>query len=303
MLLTKRFLCSLLLLVNNVLAVPQSPTTQSSSDSDDDDLLLTSSRTTTTSSTPSAPSKSPSITRIPHPRPFTTHKASQGILHSQSFTPPHPTFTQHPGPRPRPTGTDPPTHVPHRDRDRNSQPAQKPIAIVFEVLAGLVALAIAATIIRCIYNYSRAPKRDRIAEVLSRHQLQRELEELERNPLTLRREVSVRDPAPPYFPPPPAYTHNLPQPATLAPERPTDYTQIPTSTPPPSPPSPPHPLPPSPIHLSAPTTDPERSRSHVAPPIMSSSESQHILVSTSLTDLSPPSTTHTLEPLPSQPSG
>ncbi|PPQ63430.1 hypothetical protein CVT24_004940 [Panaeolus cyanescens] len=223
-----------------------------------------------------------------HQHPITTTTSSR---HHVIPPPPRPTHSQPPRPRPRPSGTNPPSHVPHRDRDRNSRFAQKPIAIVFEVLAGLVGLAILITVLRCLYKYNRAPKRDRIAEVLSRHNLQRELEELERNPLALRRE-SLREPAPPYFPPPPAYTHQLPQPASLPPERPMEYTQLPTSTPPSSPPMQVNTLPPLPSRPSADTD-----------PISSVQPDSSIITSTSLPAVSPPTMPITVEPPPSHTSG
>lgn len=124
----------------------------------------------------------------------------------------------------------------------SQQSGQKAIFVVFEVLGGLLALGLFLCIGRCCYQYRKAPKRDRIAEVLNRHNLQRELEELERNPQILRR-LSLREPAPPYYPAPPSYeitpspsiagtnytdvdTHDLPrassspQPSILIPPRP-----------------------------------------------------------------------------------
>jgi hypothetical protein len=122
----------------------------------------------------------------------------------------------------------------------SQQSGQKTIFVVFEVLGGLLALGLFLCLGRCCYQYRKAPKRDRIAEVLNRHNLQRELEELERNPQILRR-LSLREPAPPYYPAPPSYevtsspsiagtnytdmdTHDLPssspQPSILIPPRP-----------------------------------------------------------------------------------
>ena len=144
-----------------------------------------------------------------------------------------PTRTNHPF-VPFPTGATQPSQD-------SQQSGQKPIFIVFEVLGGLLALGLLLGLGRCCYQYRKAPKRDRIAEVLNRHNLQRELEELERNPQILRR-LSLRDPAPPYYPAPPSYeitssritagtnysdmdTHNIrssssPQPSILIPPRP-----------------------------------------------------------------------------------
>jgi hypothetical protein len=75
---------------------------------------------------------------------------------------------------------------------------------VFEVLGGVVAGLLLLSFLRCCNNYRKTPRRDRIADIVHRHNLQRELEELERNPRTLRR-PSLPEPAPPYFPRPPSY--------------------------------------------------------------------------------------------------
>jgi len=73
-------------------------------------------------------------------------------------------------------------------------------AIVFEVLGALAGLLLFLGLLRCLYSYNRTPHRDRIAAVLHRHQLQREMEELERNPPEPRR--SLEPPPPPYLAPP-----------------------------------------------------------------------------------------------------
>jgi len=103
---------------------------------------------------------------------------------------------------PRPSRTNHP-FVPFHTGDPppSQHSGQKPILVVFEVLGGLLALGFLLCLGRCCYQYKKAPKRDRIAEVLHRHHLQREMEELERNP---QRRPSL-DPAPPYFPKPPSY--------------------------------------------------------------------------------------------------
>jgi len=106
---------------------------------------------------------------------------------------------------PRPSRTNQPFVPFHAgDPPPSQHSGQKPILVVFEVLGGLLALGFLLCLGRCCYQYKKAPKRDRIAEVLHRHHLQRELEELERNPGILRR-GSLRDPAPPYCPDPPSY--------------------------------------------------------------------------------------------------
>lgn len=146
-------------------------------------------------------------------------------------------ITPHPTPTRAHTITIIPTSTEPRQRHDGHQSSQKPINIFFEVLGGVVGLAILISCIRCCYSYNRTPKRDRIAAVLQRHQLERELEELERNPFTLRRSPS-NDPVPPYFPPPPTYeviTSTNPASSSL---QHSGYLEISTASPPPSPPSP-----------------------------------------------------------------
>lgn len=129
----------------------------------------------------------------------------------------------------------------------HSQSGQKPISIVFEVLGGLFASALILGFIRCYHNYRKTPGRDRIADILQRHHLQRELEELERNPVLLRRHQSLREPAPPYFPRPPSYENpnqrtSMP-PVTLGrgedhpqPDNRSQYSAVSTHSPPSTPP-------------------------------------------------------------------
>ena len=107
--------------------------------------------------------------------------------------PPGPTKTNHPIV---------PFHTADPPPSRHS--GQEPIFVAFEVVGGLLALGFLLCFGRCCYQYRKAPKRDRIAEVLNRHHLQRELEELGRNPQILRR-LSLHEPAPPYGPDPPSY--------------------------------------------------------------------------------------------------
>lgn len=106
---------------------------------------------------------------------------------------------------PRPTRTNDPVVPFHSPPSRSRHSGQEPIVVVFEVLGGVLALGFLLCLGRCCYQYRKAPKRDRIAEVLHRHHLQRELEELERNPQILRRPNSLCEPAPPYCPDPPSY--------------------------------------------------------------------------------------------------
>jgi hypothetical protein len=114
------------------------------------------------------------------------------------------------------------------------QANQKPINIAFEALGGILVVGMLLGFLRCCYNYKKTPRRDRIADVLRRHHLQRELEELERNPVSLRRPF-LREPAPPYFPRPPSYEQINSTHQGTAPPR-ADYSAVPTHSPSPSPP-------------------------------------------------------------------
>jgi hypothetical protein len=84
------------------------------------------------------------------------------------------------------------------------------VIVICAVLGGIFGVGFLLCLIRFLHNYRKTPPRDRITGVVSRYQLQRELEELERNPFSLRR-ASLREPAPPYFPRPPPYSsrHSL----------------------------------------------------------------------------------------------
>ncbi|KAL0949274.1 hypothetical protein HGRIS_009351 [Hohenbuehelia grisea] len=112
----------------------------------------------------------------------------------------HITFPQDTLPTQRPSRPDRP---PPENRERR-HPQQNPVAIVFEVIGALAGVALVLSIIRCIYSYRRTPNRDRIAALVERHRLQREMEELERNPRILR-PPSFVEPPPPYLPRPPSY--------------------------------------------------------------------------------------------------
>lgn len=171
----------------------------------------------------------PFITNRPHSVPTGGHHQSVEIISRPTLPTPHSRPITHP----RPTG------IFHTPTPANSN--QSTIAIVFEVLGGLVGLAILYSFFRCCNNYRNTPRRDRIADVLQRHQLQRELEEIERNPAILRR-PSLREPAPPYFPRPPSYDDLAPSLMRTAPPR-TEYAPLVTYSPPPSPPMSQRPLP------------------------------------------------------------
>ncbi|KAJ7284146.1 hypothetical protein C8J57DRAFT_754517 [Mycena rebaudengoi] len=72
--------------------------------------------------------------------------------------------------------------------------------IVLATLGALAGLLLLASLLRCLYSYNRTPNHDRINSILHRHQLQREMEELERHPPERHRAFIA--PPPPYLPPP-----------------------------------------------------------------------------------------------------
>ncbi|KAF7352529.1 hypothetical protein MVEN_01217900 [Mycena venus] len=78
---------------------------------------------------------------------------------------------------------------------------QSEATLVFEILGALAGVIFFLSVVRCIYSYNRTPSHDRITSILHRHQLQREMEELERNPPDHRRSL-VEPPPPPYIAPP-----------------------------------------------------------------------------------------------------
>ncbi|KAF8897842.1 hypothetical protein BD779DRAFT_405121 [Infundibulicybe gibba] len=170
----------------------------------------------------------------------TAHKPTQShalhpppTQHAAGPVPPHitPTRTKRP---PIPAQTDPP---------RGGSPAgHKPIAILFEVLGGIAGVVFLALTLRCVYVYKRTPHQDRIAAIVNRHRLQREMEELERNPRPLWRPRNW-EPAPPYFPPPPEYVG----PANVSTVAVTEHPTRDSDSPPlPERPLPQTPLPPTP---------------------------------------------------------
>lgn len=118
-----------------------------------------------------------------------------------------------------------PTQPPHSSGAPHRQSGQKPIFVVFEVVGGLIGSILLIGLLRCCYQYNKAPKRDRITEVLNRHHLQRELAELEQNSHILRR--PPLGPAPPYFPAPPPYKIIASTPIS-ANAHPTSYTDLDT---------------------------------------------------------------------------
>jgi hypothetical protein len=205
-------------------AAPTS-TTSSTSSTHNSTLTATSTTSHKTHST-RIPTHIPVGPPVPLPHTPVISRPGVSITHTHSVDPAIPVHTRVPFQNPPQSG-------------------QKPISIVFEVLGGLAASALLFGFIRCFRSYRKIPARDRIAEIVQRHQLQRELEELERNPGRLRRHPSLPEPAPPYFPRPPSYDHLLPSmpPVSIAPrhhhpgvDNRAHYTPVATHSPPSTPP-------------------------------------------------------------------
>lgn len=128
----------------------------------------------------------PTTRHFPHP----TGDRTPGYPFTRSWTP-------HPYPSPTAAGNSQPVHH-----------GQSPVAIVFEVLGAALALFLLFALARCFYSYRRTPPRDRIGAFMSRHQLEREIEEMERDRLQRFAQVVEHyrwHPPPPPYQPAPAY--------------------------------------------------------------------------------------------------
>ncbi|KAI0340940.1 hypothetical protein BDW22DRAFT_1421434 [Trametopsis cervina] len=111
-----------------------------------------------------------------------------------------------------PSHPSPPFHHSAPQRSRAISPA----AIAFAVIGGVVGVFILFTAARCCYSWKRAPPRDRIHDVVTRHYLDREMEEREREDFRRRWTLFRASAGSPtrFVPPPPPY---VPAPAYDAP--------------------------------------------------------------------------------------
>ncbi|KAL4249672.1 hypothetical protein ABKN59_007039 [Abortiporus biennis] len=132
-----------------------------------------------------------------------TSSTTQPTSHRLSVTQTHSLpITIHHGP-PGMVPTSQP-HPPQAATSGSHSKKQPVVAIVFEILAGIAGLAVILGLVRCFYVWKRTPSRDRIQTLLSRHRLEREMEELEREDLQrrmqhVRRTSLYRPPPPPYL--------------------------------------------------------------------------------------------------------
>ncbi|EJF62400.1 hypothetical protein DICSQDRAFT_135993 [Dichomitus squalens LYAD-421 SS1] len=93
--------------------------------------------------------------------------------------------------------------APSSSRNSNGH-GQSAVAIAFEVIAGVVGLVVVLALARFLYAYKRTPPLDRVSVYVNRHNLEREMEEMERDRMaTFARALeSFR-----WRPPPPPYQH------------------------------------------------------------------------------------------------
>ncbi|KAI0092192.1 hypothetical protein BDY19DRAFT_990925 [Irpex rosettiformis] len=173
------------------------------------------------SATSSTPGSSSQATITP------THDTSDSAAHSsrptgkghrphsgtgvsrQSHQLPHPTIIpSFPSPENPPNHPLPPSHPQspsqHQQLRSHGLPA---VAIAFAVIGGVLAVFLTYMGARCCYSYRRAPPPDRINDVMSRHYLDEELREREREEMQ-RRWIRFRSSAASptrHVPPPPPY--------------------------------------------------------------------------------------------------
>ncbi|KAH7916285.1 hypothetical protein BJ138DRAFT_1139997 [Hygrophoropsis aurantiaca] len=109
----------------------------------------------------------------------------------------HPSKTDHPHRSSYPSSD----HYPHPHHHLHHQ--LEAVSVVFIVLGGIGGVTLVFFLFRCWYSYHKTPRRDRIATLLSRYNLEREMAEMEHE--APRRRWSLPLPPPPYQPPPPRY--------------------------------------------------------------------------------------------------
>ncbi|KAF9534779.1 hypothetical protein CPB83DRAFT_888745 [Crepidotus variabilis] len=178
-------------------------------------LLTWSASSSNSTHTPFASSLASIVSIFPssHSRPLSgSHRAS--LTAAQALQPSHSS-------RPR-----------HHGVNKEQHRTQQSLITALAVIGGLAAFIFFIAILRCSIKFKKAPKRDRIAEIVQRHNLDCEMGILERNTLGIRR-FSPQEPAPPYTPRPPSYSQaNSSSSApsdTLDNDQPTRSPTIPTA--------------------------------------------------------------------------
>ncbi|KZT29246.1 hypothetical protein NEOLEDRAFT_1238709, partial [Neolentinus lepideus HHB14362 ss-1] len=126
-----------------------------------------------------------------HHMPMTTVSSSYTVPNIITRVP-SPIVTNHP---PNP----PISHFsPRPGRNRPSGPS--PGLIIGVVVGGIVGTVVLLSFARCLYSWRKQPARNRIAEVMNRHQVHREMEELAREDLEAFAASVRRAPSPPPLP-------------------------------------------------------------------------------------------------------
>ncbi|KAH8113438.1 hypothetical protein DFH11DRAFT_1602048 [Phellopilus nigrolimitatus] len=156
----------------------------------------------------------PSHTTSAH-KPLTSGSAHSqtgvvGHSHTISFS-----FSFHPHTHPAPTSSPTSSRTPDSDSASNPRGHQSITAIVFEVVGGILGLALLVGCGCCLHKYHRTPRQDRIAALVDRHMLERELAEMEE--ARQERRVSLVCPPPPPYQRAPDYeeaVHQSPAPST-----------------------------------------------------------------------------------------
>ncbi|KLO15671.1 hypothetical protein SCHPADRAFT_995672 [Schizopora paradoxa] len=186
--------------------------TDADSDSDSDSAsnqvdAATKSSSSSSSSTP-AVSSSATGTHSTNNKPQeanTNAAATKSHSHTTHSFPSQSThFSFHPHPIPTSSVDSGTPFSTSPELQTSSHHGQPPAAIAFEVIGGLALLALILCCARCAYKYRRVPARDRVALILDRHRLERELEEME-EAQPYRRRTSLTRPPPPAYQNAPAY--------------------------------------------------------------------------------------------------
>ncbi|KAI0700562.1 hypothetical protein BC835DRAFT_1411913 [Cytidiella melzeri] len=140
----------------------------------------------------------------PHPQSGVGHTSATKHTIRPSRIPSLPspeTPPNHPNPPPFPS---PSKHI-----DTNQSRGLSATAIAFAVLGGVFGILLMLMGVRCCYSWRRAPGRDRIHDVVSRHLLDREMEEREREEIQRRWSIFRSSAVSPtrLVPPPPPYVN------------------------------------------------------------------------------------------------
>ncbi|KAJ7068570.1 hypothetical protein C8F01DRAFT_1118585 [Mycena amicta] len=170
-------------------------------DSDEPVSRDTSASGSTVSQTTPHPSADGSTTKAESSTPhLSTHKATTDANKHHAASSQKPT-DQITVPVPTRTGAPTPSFT-HFHPHPAGQHHQSIAVLIFEIVGVLAGVLVMLGIIRCLFIYHRTPQHDRVTAILHRHQLQREMEELERNPPQRDRNSVLEPPPPPYLRPP-----------------------------------------------------------------------------------------------------